>query len=278
MTKKVVQLYPQPGGEIPLQGLYLSRNRLVQENTPLPLVYANFSSSIDGRIALQAGENNHYRLPSRLKSEEDFMLLLELYTHADCIITHGGYMRALAEGRLGNVLQLPQSSETQYMHDWRAERKLKKNPDVVIVSGSLQFPWHESLDESGQEVHIATGGKASLEAHQQWGAKGYTVSQFGESSHVDVVKLMEFLQEQGYKSVCLMAGPDLLQDLLQHGYVKHFFVTMTHQILGGQAFKTLVNGSPLGDEGRLTLESMYMDAQNSNSIGQWFVEFSITNQ
>ena len=274
MTKNVVRLYPQPTETVPLEGLYLRRDRLVQENASMPTVYANFLTSLDGRIALKSDSEEHFQLPAGLKSDEDFTLLLELYSHADCIITHGGYMRALAEGRLGNVLQLPKMQETEYMHVWREQHALKTNPDMVIVSGSLDFPWHESLDDTDQQVHIVTGGTASGENRQQWLEKGHEIHQFGDSSRVDVKKLMAFLQSQGYQSVYLMAGPDLLQDMLQHGFVTHFFITMSHQLLGGQAFKTLLNGEPLGGAGHLNLESMYMDVNNSNSLGQWYAEFS----
>jgi len=274
MTKNVMQLYPTPGEAVPLRGLYLRRERLLSADAAMPAVYANFLTSLDGRIALKNEYQHHFELPAELKSDEDFMLLLELYAHADCIITHGGYMRALAESRLGNILQLPTLAETRYMHEWRQQQAMKPHPDIVIVSGSLDFPWHDSLDSGQQKVHIATGGKAIPECREKWQRRGQQVHQFGESLHVDVNQLMNFLASKGYQSVYLMAGPDLLQDMIKHGLVKHFFLTMSHQLLGGQAFKTLLNGEPLGEAGRLSLKSMYMDMGNSNELGQWYAEFS----
>jgi len=279
MKKSVVQLYPQPGGSLPLKGLYLSHDGLAQVNEPannFPLVYANFLTSIDGRIALKTSDEKYYRLPWQLKSDEDFLLLLELYAHADCIITHGGYMRSLSEGRLGNVLQLPQTSETEYIHDWRKQQGMKSNPDVTIVSGSLDFPWHSSLDNPTQKVHIVTGGHATLDAQQYWADKGHVVHRFGESNFVDVKALMSYLQLQGYRRVCLMAGPDLLQEMLLHGFVKYFFMTMSHQLLGGSEFKTMLNGTVLDKEGRLKLKKLYLDEGGSNIAGQWYVEFMLS--
>lgn len=284
MDKNVIQLFPLPSRTVPLKGLYLSHVGLAQLNAEdnrqdkdkLPMVYANFLTSIDGRIALKAEQENHFRLPEQLKSNEDFMLLLELYAHADCIITHGGYMRALSEGRLGNVLQLPRIEETEYIHTWREQRGMKASPDVAIVSGSLNFPWHSSLDDNSQKVHIATGGRASKQSRQNWQDRGHQVHTFGQTNHVDVLELMRFLQHQGYRSICLMAGPDLLQDMLEHGFVKHFFITMTHQLLGGTEFKTMLNGRSLGDSGRMRLENLYLDEDNSNSSGQWLAEFVLT--
>jgi|TARA_B110000240_G_C13500659_1_gene453726 riboflavin biosynthesis pyrimidine reductase len=282
MNKNVIRLYPAGGESVPLKGLYLRQEEPALENfqgnNVQPHIYANFLTSLDGRIALRDAGDEHYQLPSQLKSDEDFMLFLELYARADCIITHGGYMRALDAGHLGNVLQLPDTSATQYMHDWRQQQGLKKNPDVIIVSGSLDFPWHTSLNDAGQKVHIATGGKASLENKQRWLDAGQSVSQLGEHQHVDAKDLMNFLVEQGYQSVYLVAGPDLLHDLLQGDYVEHLYMTMSHQLLGGHDFKSLLSGSALNDSGRMKLKNMYMDVENSNALGQWYVEFSFEDK
>ncbi len=274
MNKNVIRLYPSGGEAVPLKGLYLRQEKSAWRNNGQPHIYANFLTSLDGRIALRDAADEDYRLPSQLKSDEDFMLFLELHARADCIITHSGYMRALDAGRLGNVLQLPKSRATQYMHDWRQEQGLKKNPDVVIVSGSLDFPWHSSLDNSGQKVHIATGGKASEDSKQQWLGAGHPVNQLGDGEYVDATCLIDFLGKQGYRSVYLVAGPDLLQALLAHELVQSFYMTMSHQLLGGVDFKSLLSGDELNQSGRMKLKNMYMDVENSNALGQWYVEFS----
>ncbi len=286
MNKNVIRLYPGSGESVSLRGLYLRQEKpalrniegINTEDNGQPYIYANFLTSLDGRIALRDEGDESYRLPNQLKSDEDFLLFLELYTRADCIITHGGYMRALDAGRLGNVLQLPEYSTTQYMHDWRQQQGMRKNPDVMIISGSLDFPWHASLDDSEQKVHIATGGKASQEAKQYWLDAGHQVNQLGEQQHVDAKCLIEFLIKQGYKSVYLVAGPDLLQDLIEHGYVQSFYMTMSHQLLSGGDFKSLLSGNTLNQSGRMKLENMYMDLQNSNALGQWYVEFSFEDK
>ena len=272
--KKVVRLYPQPAESVSLQGLYLSLDRLAGGEHSQPYVYANFLTSLDGRIALREQGKSHYHLPDSLKSDEDFRLFLELYAHADCIITHGGYMRALHAGRLGNVLQLPELDWTAYLHSWREQQGLSKNPDVVIISGSLDFPWHESLNDSGQKIHIATGGSYKKECKQDWQQQGHNVHEFGDAQHVDPKHLIDFLAEQGYQSVYLVAGPDLLQDLINGNYVQRFFVTISHQLLGGDDFKSLLSGEVLNSNHPMQLENMYMDMENSQQLSQWYCEFS----
>ena len=52
---------------------------------------------------------------------------------------------------------------------------------------------------------------------------------------------------------------------------------MSHQLLGGQDFKSLLSGDLLNESGRLQLQSLYMDVENSNALGQWFMEFSFNH-
>jgi len=274
MDKKVIQLHPQFGDAVPLHGLYLRLDGLAAGDQSRPIIYANFLSSLDGRIAIKNEGDQFYQLPEALKSDEDFRLFLELYAHADCIVTHSGYMRSLAESRLGNVLQIPDVEWTGYIHDWRAEQGMSKHPDIVIVSGSLDFPWHESLDVTQQNVHIVSGGLSSMSNKNVWQEAGHTIHEFGEHRNVDVDNLVNFLTKQGYKSVYLVAGPELLQDLIQCHYVDRFFVTINHQLLGGDDYKSILNGQKIDHSGSMQLNNLYMNIENSNGIGQWFADFS----
>ena len=53
MKDDVIRLFPGPGQELPLQGLYLNHAlRQKAESLGRPFVYANFVTSLDGRIAV----------------------------------------------------------------------------------------------------------------------------------------------------------------------------------------------------------------------------------
>ena len=277
MNREVICLYPEFGVSEPLQGLYLRRELLADRNRARPFVYANFLSSLDGRIALREDGHEHYELPENLKSDEDFRLFLELYAHADCIVTHGGYMRSLAAGRLGNVLQLPKLAWTEYIHDWRQRQGLTPTPDVIIVSASLDFPWHESLNKHKQNVFVVTGSESSEENKQLWSRQGKQVHIAGQGEQVDAPALMNFIAQKSYQSVYLVAGPQLLQDLLMHSYIDRFFITVCHQLLGGADFKSLIPEKLLADKGQMQLQRLYMDSENSSMLGQWYAEFSCKN-
>ncbi|MDG0996758.1 MAG: dihydrofolate reductase family protein [Gammaproteobacteria bacterium] len=271
--EKITRLFPPTGEAQSVQGLYLRPGRIAAEEGEIPLVYANFLSSLDGRIALADSESQQYQLPQRLKSSLDFRLFLELYAHADCIITHGGYMRSLQAKRLGNILQLPEHAESQYLHDWRLQQGLKPAPDVMIISGSMDFPWHDSLDEHNQNVHLATAAEAHPQRLDYWREKGREPLHFGSGRLVDVEPMMSFLQQQGYRSVYLVAGPELLHDLLRHNYVQRYFTTISHQLLAGGDFKTVLNGAELDEQGRLDLRGLCYMPPSEAEVGQWFAEF-----
>ncbi|MEO1880473.1 MAG: riboflavin biosynthesis protein RibD, partial [Methylococcales bacterium] len=107
MSKQLLKLFPLSTQQHPLQGLYLTHRLNTLGSTTAPFVYANFLSSLDGRIALKDSvQNQPSYIPKQLTTDSDFRLFMELHAQADCLITHGGYMRALSEKRLGNILQV----------------------------------------------------------------------------------------------------------------------------------------------------------------------------
>ena len=52
------------------------------------------------------------QLTKILTSKEDFRLFLELYAQADCLITHGGYLRALAKDNPIGMFQFESHTQT----------------------------------------------------------------------------------------------------------------------------------------------------------------------
>jgi len=100
VSKSLYRLYPPPFEPVALQGLYLKLALHRRGSRETPFVYANFLTSLDGRIALEDATGVPY-LPKSMTTPDDFRLFLELECQADCLITHGGYLRALAHGHLG---------------------------------------------------------------------------------------------------------------------------------------------------------------------------------
>ena len=195
--KRLLRLFPTPQKEVPLPGLYLDHRVHELGTQSHPFVYANFVSSLDGRIALADTQNGDTYIPKHLMTSSDFMLFMELHAQADCLITHGGYLRALATKRLGNILQVGNHPKCAGLINWRKNNKLTAQPAIVIASASLDFPMHESLKNKQQPIYIATGLNADSHRVSRWKKKGYSLLFCGEDKLVQGASLIHQLSLLG---------------------------------------------------------------------------------
>jgi riboflavin biosynthesis pyrimidine reductase len=271
----ILRLYPSPPQEVPLVGTYLA-HRVHEIGTPAaPFVYANFVSSLDGRIALKdpAGASHP---PKGLTSGHDFRLLMELQAQADCLITHAGYLRAIASGRLDDILQVGIRDDTRDLGEWRRENGLAAQPAVVVASASLDFVIPDSVARSGQRVLIATAENGPSEKLQAFQAQGYEAIIAGKDKSVEGASLTRALGERGFRSIFLLAGPRMLETMLREGVLSRLYLTMVHRLIGGEAFHSLIAGPELADAGRLRLSSLFLDPTGPEDVGQWFAQFEPT--
>jgi riboflavin biosynthesis pyrimidine reductase len=272
MAKKIFRLFPPPYEEVVLKGLYLRLN-LHRLGTPeSPFVYANFLTSLDGRIALEDSSGQTY-LPKSLTTPNDFRLFLELQCQSDCLITHGGYLRSLAQKRLGNILQVGLTDTTRDLAEWREAHGLAPQPAIVVASASLDFPMPPSIREHGQACYIATGEQADLAKLDYWRRQGFDVILAGKGRMVEGDVLTRRLGELGYRTIYLIAGPHMLDTMVREGRLARLFQTVTHQLMGGEVFRTLLPGPELGPFGHLKLLSLYYDPTSPLGAGQWFAQF-----
>jgi riboflavin biosynthesis pyrimidine reductase len=274
MTAKVLPLYPTHGTALPVRGLYLAHRVHEAGRAGAPFVYANFVSSLDGRIAIVEAGSDQADALDGLTSANDFRLFQELHAQADCLITHGGYMRSLAEGRLGNVLQVNATGQAADLAEWRKQNGLPPQPAIVIASASLDFPIHPSIFEHGQPLYIATGRSADPARVEKLRKSGLQVIVAGAGAMVEGAPLARALSELHYKSLYLVAGPKMLETMLRERALSRLYVTIRHRLLGGERFHTMIDGPRLGDPGQLQLRSLYYDAGEDPAHGQWFAQFS----
>lgn len=271
MPQSLLCLYPHPSEESNLKGLYLEHNVHKLGTSESPFVYANFLSSLDGRIALEDIESGVSYIPKHLTTVSDFSLFMELHAQSDCLITHGGYMRALSQGRLGNILQVRNHEHKE----WRLNNGLKPQPDVIIASASLNFPIHASLHKHGQTVYIATGKNADPDRIRYWESFGYPVLLVGKDEMVHGAPLIHELSKLGYKSIYLIAGPHMLDTVIKENQLSRLYLTLTHQLIGGKYFHSILPDTALGREGNLTLKSLYYEKNSPPGAGQFFLQFEL---
>jgi riboflavin biosynthesis pyrimidine reductase len=268
----LLQLFPQVR-ETSLRGLYLA-HELHRLGVPgLPFVYGDFVTSLDGRIALRDPVTGESHLPEGLTSDSDLRLLLELHAQADCLITHGGYLRAIARKQLDDILQVGVVPGHQDLASWRQAHGLPAQPAICIASASLDFPFPDSVRRHQQHVFIATGKQADAGRRRELEREGCEVVVAGEGSYVEGKPLVAALAERGLRSAFLLAGPRMLETMMRDAVLSRLYVTLTHRLLGGESFRSMIEGPQLQDAGRLKLTTLYLDSGSSNGTGQFFAQF-----
>ena len=264
MEADIIQLHPNRREYRSVKGLYLSEK--LREHPHRPLVYANFSSSLDGRISVSSAGVD--RLPESLTNKNDLCLFLELLAQADCLLTHGSYLRARADGLLGDVLNLDNELDA-----WRRERKLAPQT-VVVCSASLDFPPPDDLETD--RVVIATGQKHDPARARHWRSKGYRLITAGADAMVEADALIDQLVAQrsndDLRTIYLVAGPKLLESALKTRQLDLLYLTLSHQLIGGDTFRTLIPGADLA-HCRLQQKHLILDNSPALDHPQWFVKF-----
>ncbi|HET9193805.1 MAG TPA: dihydrofolate reductase family protein [Vicinamibacterales bacterium] len=278
MSAQIQELYPHPGTTRALDGTYLAHelNRL---GTPAqPFVYANFVSSLDGRIAVVEADTGESYVLEDLTSGHDWRLFQELQAQADCMVTHGGYLRALAARKFQDILQVGVGRAVLDIGAWRRAHGLTRQPAIAIVSRTLDFPLPPSLEQHGQTVHIITAEGALADRVRLWRERGCEVVFAGAGTSVEGASLLRTLGERGYARLYLLAGPQMLETVLRDGSLSRLYLTVTHQLIGGEMFHTLSAGPRLGRAGRLQLRTLYYDPVAPKGTGQWFASFDVRRE
>ena len=270
---EVLQLFPPPVRKRPLFGLHLEESLPAPDSEgTAPFLYANFVTSLDGRIAV-AGSDGVSRLPEGLTNPRDWRLFQELQAHADCLLTHGGYLRALASGVLGNILQVGIASGSEDIRSWRVERGMQGQPAVAVLSASLDFVLPRSFAEHGQAVHVLTTAAAPRGRIAALREAGCEVMVTGTDSRVRGRDVACILGERGYRRLYLQTGPGMLETALRDRVLSRLYVTISHRMVGGEHFDTMLRGGLLGAAGTLRLRSLYLDQSAGARSDQFFASF-----
>jgi len=275
MSAQILELYPQVGTTRALDGTYLAHDLHALGTSERPFVYANFVSSLDGRIAVVEAHTGESYVLEDLTSGHDWQLFQELQAQADCMVTHGGYLRALAARKFEDILQVGISEQALDIGRWRKVHGLTRQPAIAIVSRTLDFPIPPSLERHEQPVHIITADDAPTDRVAFWRERGCEVVFGGRGTSVEGAPMIRALGARGYARLYLLAGPQMLETVLRDGSLSRLYLTLTHQLIGGEMFRTLTAGPRLGRAGRLHLHTLYYDPVAPKGTGQWFASFDV---
>ena len=65
----------------------------------------------------------------------------------------------------------------------------------------------------------------------------------------------------------------MLETMMRDGVLSRLYVTLAHRLLGGESFRSMIEGPPLQAAGRLKLTTLYLESESSNGTGQFFAQF-----
>lgn len=268
MTRALLQLFPQSDRSVALEGLYLSHALHRQAAGDRPFVYGNFISSLDGRISLPVSGKTTRQVPPAIGNARDWRLYQELAAQADLLVTSARYFRQFAADEAQARLPVGEQDAYRDLHDWRRSEGLNPQPDIAVLSASLQIPDAALRAYSDRSVHILCGDQADTQRRKTLQSAGASVHTAGAGTQVDGRRAIDALAAAGYRSIYVIAGPAVFHTLLRSAMIDRLYLTFAHKILGGNAFDTFVAGDELRPAQSLRLVSLYYDVHAPDDAGQ----------
>ncbi len=205
-------------------------------------VYANFVSSIDGIVALEAGTAPSGGIISGRNEADRFVMGL-LRAFADAVLVGAGTVRA--EG--GKALWTPDyifPAAAKAFADLRRALKREKTPRLVIVCGSDALDPSEPALEVGALVLTTATSAKRLRAVLP---KATEVRAISDSDPISVDSLFDALHADGYRTVLSEGGPRLFGELVSGDRVDELFLTVS-PVVEGQSDKSfgMIRGVDFG--------------------------------
>jgi len=251
---------------LPLHGVYLelSLHRCAKRDDLF--IYSNFISSLDGRISLRDAKMGEFSVPSSIANGRDWRLYQELAAQSDVMLTSARYFRQLAQGCAQDLLPVGRGEAYEDLLLWRHQQGLQPQPDVVIVSASLDIPLAAVQMFSDRKVRVITSNQSDTARRLRLEAVGIEVLIAGEK-RVSGEALKTCLIALGYRSAYMIAGPQLHHTLLKDQVLNRMFLTTRFSLLGQNDFHTILQGDmPPVD---CTLLSLYLDAEGRQMFAQY---------
>ncbi len=210
---EIRQLEPEER-PVSLEGLYLSHHlQELANRIDRPIVVANYVTDLNDVIAIKDVRG----APEKLKNPSDWRLFQELTAQTDVEITGASFMRAFAQKgeSVQNVLtEFDKGSAFEDLGDWRKQQGLKRDPDLAVVSRTLNFSIPKALSESRRRIFVFTTDLAQdSEKVKNLENAGATIFRAGKEG-VEGAVMIEVLGQEGHKVIEMTTGPRVLKILM----------------------------------------------------------------
>jgi riboflavin biosynthesis pyrimidine reductase len=259
----LLRIFPGPAEPVPLLGLYLSERFAPPVERTRTFVYANYISSLDGRISLPDPQTLKRGVPRPIANARDWRLFQELTACADAVLVSGRYVRDLDRAVTDRSFPVSDKPEYADLLAWRRALGLSAQPAIVIVSASLDLPRLQALTESGRQVYVATGEAADPRTVAGLTSQGVRVLRVGSGRRVEGRNLIEALTEEQHRNVAMIGGGEMLHALLVDDVLDRLYLTLACRTLGGVSFDTLVTGPELERPASFRLKALHYDAEGA---------------
>jgi riboflavin biosynthesis pyrimidine reductase len=199
-----------------------------------PTVVANFVSSLDGVVALDATESSTGGGEISGFSESDRLMMALLRALADVVVIGAGTMR-VGRRHVWTAAHIEPALSAEFA-DWRSEMWLAPQPTTVIVtaSGNLD-PSHTALNIKEVPVIIATTPAGAARLAGMPLAPHVQVAPVGSDGRVPAGAILEVIRATGARLALCEGGPHLFGELLRARLIDELFLTMAPQVLGREA-------------------------------------------
>lgn len=223
----------QQGKVLEVAGKYLARDlRGMSNRIGRMLMVANYVCDVNDVIA-RRNEKGEFQIAKEVQNPPDWRLFQELLAQADINITGSAYIKRYLE--LGenaqNVLdQFSVGGKFEDLGDWREEHKLPRNPDIAIVSRSLDFDIPDTILDGKRKIIVFTTYHAqSTSKARDFKSKRVVVFGCGVDG-VDGEKMFEFLAEKmKYRVAKMSTGPSVLKILLDAKVLDELYLTRVNR-------------------------------------------------
>ena len=178
--------------------------------TGRPRVTLAYAQSLDGSIALQAGQ------PFRLSGPQSLKLTHQLRAAHNAILVG-----------IGTVL----SDDPQL-----TVREVKgENPQTVVLDSQLRLPLTYRLMENESKPWVFTAQGAEDERRTQLERRGAKIWNVSEESHgrLDLQAVLAILGRQEVDSLMVEGGAEVITSFLTQGLADLVILTLSPQYLGG---------------------------------------------
>jgi riboflavin biosynthesis pyrimidine reductase len=243
---EILELLPQKK-KVLVGGLYLDHRLLsLSKKLGRPFVYADYVTDMNDVIAIK-NEKGEFRIPNEIRNSTDWQFFQKLQSQADVIIISSSYLkRFITYGESAeNVLtQFEQGSQFEALGAWRLVNGYdSRNPDIVIVSRTLDFDLPESLADRNVSV-FTSNIKAHSKDAKRLKATGALVVGSGNDG-VDGDRLIDYLGTRlGYRTIHMAAGPSVLKILLDAKVLDRLYLSQVQVKLSSIDLDSIITYLP----------------------------------